>query len=155
MLTTNLDNLFAMIPRAESELSYASPHSTLEPTLSGSEEELAESVAFQPMVGEGELTWDKGPENKGEIFDVSLTFYRAPSWLDPSDIGRSSTPVGWKVYSPPISQVPSENEEVIPVPELSSILVGTQNHACHLCEGLNYSGCGSPVRGHPTSLSSR
>ena len=79
MLTTNLDNLFTMIPRAESELSYATPHSTLEPILSDSEEELAEPVDLQPMVREGEPAWDKGPENEGEIFDVSLTFYWAPS----------------------------------------------------------------------------
>ena len=75
MLTTNLDDLFAMIPRAESELSYTTPCSTLEPILSNSEEELAEPVNFQPMVGEGEPAWDEGPENEGEIFDVSSTFY--------------------------------------------------------------------------------
>ena len=74
-----------MIPGAESELSYATPHSTLEPILSDSEEELAEPVGFQPVVGEGEPEWDEGPENEGEIFDVSSTFYRAPSWLDPAE----------------------------------------------------------------------
>ena len=100
---------------------------------------------------EGEPEWDKGPENEGEIFDVSLTFFRAPSWLDPNNVGRSNTPVGWKAYSPPISQVPSENEEAIPIPDPGSpsILAGTQNQTHHLREGLNYSGRGSPVRGHP------
>ena len=151
MLTTNLEDLFAMIPRAKSELSYATPHSTLEPILSDSEEELAESVEFQPVVGEGEPEWDEGPENEGEIFDVSSTFYRAPSWLDPNDVGRSNTPTGWQAYSPPISQVPNKNKEAIPVPEPGSpfISVGTQNQAHRLCEGLNYSGRGSPIRGHP------
>ena len=145
MLTTDLDDLFVMILRAESELSYATPRYILEPILSDSEEELAEPVNFQPMVSEGD------PENEGETFDVSSTFYQAPSWLDPNDVGKSSTPVGWKAYSPPISQVPSENEEAIPIPEpsSSSIPVGTQNRACRLHEGLNYSGCGSPVCGHP------
>ena len=33
MLTTDMEDLFAMIPRAESELSYATPCSTLEPIL--------------------------------------------------------------------------------------------------------------------------
>ena len=33
MLTTDLDDLFAMLPKAESELSYATPCSTLEPIL--------------------------------------------------------------------------------------------------------------------------
>ena len=94
MLTTNLEDLFAMVPRAESELSYATPRSTLEPILSDSEEELAEPVDFQPMVGEGEPAWNEGPENEGEIFDVSSTFFQAPSWLDPNDVGRSSTLVG-------------------------------------------------------------
>ena len=120
MFTTNLEDLFAMIPRAESKLSYATPRSTLEPILSDSEEDLAEPVAFQPMVGEGEPEWDKGPENKGEIFDVSSTFFRAPSWLDPNNVSRSNTPVGWKAYSPPISQALGENEEAIPIPEPSS-----------------------------------
>ena len=85
-LTTNLDNLLAMIPRAESELSYATPRSTLEPILSDMEEELAEPINFQPMVGEGEPAWDEGPENEGEIFDVSSTFFQAPSWLDPNNM---------------------------------------------------------------------
>ena len=120
MLTTDLEDLFTMIPSAESELSYATPRSTLEPILSDSEEELAEPVKFQPMVGEGEPEWDEGPENKGEIFDVSSTFYRAPSWLNPNNIGRSNTPTGWQAYSPPVSQVPNENEEAIPVPEPGS-----------------------------------
>ena len=75
MLTTDLEDLFAMIPRAESELSYATPHSTLEPILSDSEEELAEPVGFHPVVGEGEPEWDEGPEHEGEVFDVSPTFY--------------------------------------------------------------------------------
>ena len=86
LLTTDLEDLFAMIPGAESELSYAAPHSTLEPILSDSEEELAEPVGFQPVVSEGEPKWDEGPENEREIFDVSLTFYRAPSWLDPNEL---------------------------------------------------------------------
>ena len=106
-----------MIPRAESKLSYATPHSTLEPILSDSEEELAEPVRFQPVVGEGKLEWDEGPENKGEIFDISLTFYCAPSSLDPNDVSESTTPTGWQAYSPPISQAPNENEEAIPVPD--------------------------------------
>ena len=38
MLTTDLEGLFAMIPRAESKLSYATPRSTLEPILSDEEE---------------------------------------------------------------------------------------------------------------------
>ena len=140
-----------MIPGAESELSYTTPCSTLEPILSDSEEELAEPVGFQPVVGEGEPQWDKGPENEGEIFDVSSTFYRAPSWLDPNDVGESTTPTGWQAYSPPVSQVPSENEEAIPIPEPGSpsVLVGTLNQARRLREGLNYSGRGSPVRSHP------
>ena len=96
MLTTDLEDLFAMIPRAESRLSYATPRSTLEPILSDSEEELAEPIEFQPVVGEGEPEWDEGPENEGEIFDVSLTFYRAPSWLDSNNVGRSDTPTGWR-----------------------------------------------------------
>ena len=76
-----------MIPRAESELSYLTPRSTLEPILSDSEEELAEPVGFQLVVGDGEPEWDEGPENEGEIFDVSSTFYQ--HW------GRGDTyPVG-------------------------------------------------------------
>ena len=139
MLTTDLDDLFTMIPRAESELSYATPRSTLEPILSDSEEELAEPVDFQPMVGEGEPTWDEGPENEGEIFDISSTFYCAPSWLDPNNVGRSSTPVGWKVYSPPISQVPSENEEAIIVPEPSSPSVRTTQRRRRECSAKGLS----------------
>ena len=151
MLTTNLEGLFAMIPRAESELSYATPRSTLEPILSDEEEELAEPVGFHPVVGEGEPEWDEGPEHEGEVFDISPTFYRAPSSLDPNDVGESTTPTGWQAYSPPISQAPNENEEAIPVPEPGSpsLLVGTLNRAHRLHEGLNYSGRGSPVRGHP------
>ena len=140
MLTTDLEDLFAMIPRAESELSYATPRSTLEPILSDSEEELAEPVGFHPVVGEGEPEWDEGPEHEGEIFDVSPTFYQAPS-LDPNDVGESTTPTGWQAYSPPISQAPNENEEAIPVPEPGSpsLSVGTLNWARRLCKGLNYS----------------
>ena len=140
-----------MIPKAESELSYLTPRSTLEPILSDSKEELAEPVGFQPVVGEGEPEWDEGPENEGEIFDVSPTFYRAPSSLDPNNVGESTTPTGWQAYSPPISQAPNENEEAIPVPEPGSpsISVGTLNRACRLRKGLNYSGRGSPVHGHP------
>ena len=151
MLTTDLMDLFAMIPRAESDLSYATPRSPLEPILSDSEEELAEPVGFHPVVSEGELEWDEGPEYEGEIFDVSLTFYRAPSSLDPNDVGESTTPTGWQAYSPPISQAPNENEEAIPIPEPGSpsLSVGTLNRAHRLCEGLNYSGRASPVHGHP------
>ena len=98
MLTTDLEDLFAMIPGAESELSYATPRSTLEPVLSDSEEELAEPVGFQPVVSEGEPEWDEGPENEGEIFDVSSTFYRAPSWLDPLG-ARDHLPSGYIVSS--------------------------------------------------------
>ena len=100
---------------------------------------------------EGEPEWDEGPEHEGEIFDISPTFYRAPSSLDPNDVGKSSTPTGWKAYGPPISQTPIENEEAIPVPEPGSpsLSVGTLNRARRLCEGLNYSGRGSLVRGHP------
>ena len=65
LLTTDLEDLFAMIPRAKSKLSYATPHSTLEPILSDSEEELAEPVGFQPVVSEGELEWDEGPDTGG------------------------------------------------------------------------------------------
>ena len=103
------------------------------------------------MVGEGEPEWDEGPEHKGEIFYISPTFYQAPSSLDPNDVGESSTPTGWQAYSPPISQAPNENEEAIPVPEPGSpsLSVGTLNQARHLREGLNYSGRGSPVHGHP------
>ena len=112
--------------------------------------ELAEPVGFQLVVSEGEPEWDEGPENEGEIFDISPTFYRAPSSLDPNDVGESTTPTGWQAYSPPISQAPNENEEAIPVPEPGSpsLSVGTLNWAHHLHEGLNYSGRGSPVRGH-------
>ena len=151
MLTTDLEDLFAMIPRAESELSYATPRSTLEPILNDSEEELAEPVGFQPVVGEGEPEWDKGPEHEGEVFDISPTFYHAPSSLDPNDVGESTTPTGWQAYSPPISQALNKNEEAIPVPEPDSpsLSVGTLNQACRLHEGLNFSGRGSPVRGHP------
>ena len=145
MLTTDLEDLFAMIPGAESELSYAIPHSTLEPILSDSEEELAEPIGFQPVVGEGEPEWDEGPENEGEIFDVSSTFYHAPSWLDPSDVGESTTPTGSQAYSPPVSQVPTENKDAIPIsePGSPSISVGTQNRARRLREGLTLG-----VRGH-------
>ena len=151
LLTTDLEDLFTMIPGAESELSYATPRSTLEPIFSNSEEELAEPIEFQPVVGEGEPEWDKGPENEEEIFDVSSTLYHAASWLDPNDVGESTTPTGWQAYSPPVSQIPTENEEGIPVPEPGSplISVGTLNRACRLHEGLNYSGRSSPVRSHP------
>ena len=64
MLTTDLEDLFAMIPRAESKLSHATPRSPLEPILSGSEEDLAEPVNFQSMVGEGEPEWDECHECK-------------------------------------------------------------------------------------------
>lgn len=130
-MTTDLEDLFAILPRVESELSYSTPRSTLEP-ISSDTNELAVPVPFQPMMGEGEPAWDEDPENEGGIFDISLTFYRAPSWLDSNDVDRSSTPVGWKAYSPPISQVSSENVDPIPVPEPSSLAlsVGTQNCAC-------------------------
>ena len=64
---------------------------------------------------------------------------------------ESVTPTGWQAYSPPASQVLTENKEAIPVPEPGSpsISVGTLNRARRLCEGLNYSGRGSPVRDHP------
>ena len=134
-----------MLPKAESELSYATPRSTLEPLLSDSEEELAEPVGFHPVVSEGEPEWDEGPEHEGEIFDVSPTFYRAPSSLDPNDVGESTTPTGWQAYSPPISQAPNENEEAIPIPEPGSpsLSVGTLNRARRLCEGLTLG-----ARGH-------
>ena len=51
----------------------------LAPSVSDSEEELAEPVGFHPVVGEGEPEGDEGPEHEGEIFDVSPTFYWAPS----------------------------------------------------------------------------
>ena len=123
----------------------------LAPSVSDEEEELAEPVGFHPVVGEGELEWDEGPEHEGEIFDISPTFYQAPSSLDPNNISESTTPTGWQAYSPPISQAPTENEEAIPVPEpcSPSLSVGTLNRARCLREGLNYSGRGSPGRGHP------
>ena len=145
MLITDLEGLFAMIPRAESKLSYATPRSTLEPILSDSEEELAEPVGFHPAVGEGEPEWNEGPEHEGEIFDISPTFYQAPSSLDPNDVRESSTPTGWQAYSLPISQAPNENKEAIPVPEPSSpsLSVGTLNRARRLREGLTLG-----ARGH-------
>ena len=71
--------------------------------------------------------------------------------MDPSDVGKSVTPTGWQAYSPLISQVSTEIEEAVPIPEPGSpsIWVGTLNRAHRLREGLNYSGRGSPVCGHP------
>ena len=57
-------------------------------TLNDSEEELAEPVEFQPMVGKGEPAWDKGPENEGEIFDVSSTFFHLlHGWIPTTSAG--------------------------------------------------------------------
>ena len=66
LLNTDLEDLFAILPKTESKLSYSTPHFQLV-TVPNNTEELAEPVSFQPMMGEGGPDWDEGPENEREI----------------------------------------------------------------------------------------
>ena len=139
MLTDNLEDLFASLPRSESKLSYFTP-----PSMEAVDQDsvvLAEWAPYQPMVGEGEPSWDSGPENEGRIYDLPDCLYQQPPSPDPNDVpGEDCTPEGWRLASPrtDMSVQVEENEDPIPVPAPPSptLSVGTVERASRLRERL-------------------